>query len=190
VPSPSPPPTILCVDDEATALLLRKILLERAGYEVFTALNATEALAIFAANKINLVVSDHLLPDVTGTEMAREMKIAKPHVPILLLSGVIDVPIGSEYTDKFLGKAEGPEKLLQTVAEMLRYRRLRIDGGMYWAQIACDTLAKPTVWHYAIYKLDSSEMISWSQTSTREAAIAAAKEALKSLNKDFSHQKA
>jgi DNA-binding response OmpR family regulator len=77
-------------------LFLRRTVLERAGYRVFTALNAEEALHIFGSRKISLVISDHLLPGVTGTEMARTMKLAQPRLPILLLSGVADAPAGTE----------------------------------------------------------------------------------------------
>lgn len=120
-PSRPPPPlqplTILCVDDEAVALSVRKSLLERAGYHVLPALNADEALQIFRRNRIDIVVSDHLLPGATGTEMACAMKLAKPEVPILLLTGVVDPPPGTEYVDQFINKAEGPDELLQAIAE-------------------------------------------------------------------------
>jgi DNA-binding NtrC family response regulator len=177
------PPTILCVDDESGALLIRKSLLEKAGYLVLTAVTARDALEIFSKSKVDLVVSDHLLPGTTGTEMALEMKSAKPAVPILLLSGVLDPPTGREHSDKFVGKAEGPEKLLQAIADLLRYRRFQIDDRNYRAEIACDTLNSPTVWHYIIEQLGSPEIISWSQAPTEEAALAAAKEELNSLNK-------
>jgi CheY-like chemotaxis protein len=60
---PSRPPTILCVDDEASTLTIRKTLLERAGNVVLTAMNAKDALRIFRSSKrVDLVVSDHLLP--------------------------------------------------------------------------------------------------------------------------------
>jgi len=177
-------------DDEAGTLYVRRILLERAGYSVRTATNAGEALTIFGSSKIDVVVSDHLLPGVMGTEMARQMKLAKPDVPILLLSGVVDLPDGPKHTDRFLGKSEGPSKLLQTIAELLRYRRLRIDDGNYCAQIACDTLTSPTVWHYVICRVGSSEMLSWSQAPTEKAAIAAAKKELGSLNRETAPTKA
>lgn len=188
---PSPHPlTILCVDDEAGALHVRSTLLERAGYAVLTATNAAEALAIFGSNKIDAVVSDHLLPGVTGTEMARRMKLAKPRVPILLVSGIIDLPDGTKHTDGFLGKSEGPDKLLQTIAELLRYRRLRIDDGNYCAEIACDTLRSPAVWHYVICRVGSSEILSWSQAETERSAITAARKELGSLNTKVAPAKA
>ena len=84
-----PPPAlsrmILCVDDEADALLVRKAVLKSAGYEVVTALTAGDALAILRSSDIDLVITDHLLPGVTGIEMARQIKSAKPYLPILLL---------------------------------------------------------------------------------------------------------
>jgi CheY-like chemotaxis protein len=106
------------VDDEAVALSVRKSLLERAGYYVLAALSAEEALQIFAANHVDIVVSDHLLPGATGTEMACTMKLAKPEVPILFFTGVVDRPPGTEHVDKFINKAEGPDKLLQAIAEV------------------------------------------------------------------------
>jgi signal transduction histidine kinase len=118
-PAPSLQPlTILCVDDEAVALSVRKSLLERAGYHVLSALTADQALQIFRTNHIDVVVSDHLLPGATGTEMACTMKLARPEVPILLLTGVVDPPAGTEHVDKFINKAEGPDKLLQAIAEV------------------------------------------------------------------------
>ena len=177
--------TILCVDDEAGALLVRKAVLKSAGYKVITALNAGDALAILRSSDIHLVITDHLLPGVTGIEMARQMKSAKPDLPILLLSGVVDPPDGIECVDKFLGKTEGAEKLLETIAGLLRYRRFRVDGGLYWAQIACDTLGSPTVWHYMIYRVGSSEFISCNQSSTQEAAVAGAKDEMVTLNESL-----
>jgi CheY-like chemotaxis protein len=121
-PSRPPPPlsqqTVLCVDDEAVALFVRKTLLENAGYLVLPALDASEALQIFELKHIDIVVSDHLLPGVTGCEMAYTMKRTKPEVPILLLSGLIDQPPGTEHVDRFINKTGGPDKLLQAIAEM------------------------------------------------------------------------
>ena len=55
---------ILCVDDEDNPLVLRKLVLEKAGYEVATAHSADEALNILASRRIDLVLSDHLMPGV------------------------------------------------------------------------------------------------------------------------------
>jgi len=51
--------------------------------------------------------------------MARQMKLVKPGIPILLLSGLIDPPAGTEYTDGYFDKGQGPEKLLEAIAAAL-----------------------------------------------------------------------
>src|SRR6266404_6000575 len=172
--------SVLCVDDDAGALFIRKALLEQSGYTVFDAPNASEALRIFANTPIDLVVTDNLLPGVSGTEMAVQMKLAKPGIPILLLSGTIEAPGGADQTDKYLSKGEGPAELLHAVADLLRYRRYRISAGAYTAEIACDTRNR-SIWHYVIQHEGSSQIICWSQERTEKAAVAAAKRAMDSL---------
>jgi hypothetical protein len=115
--------------------------------------------------------------------MARQMKLAKPGVPILLLSGVTDIPAGTVHTNKFLTKGEGPENLLQAVAELVRYRRLHLTDGAYCAEIACDTFATSAIWHCLIQHAGSPEILSWSQLATERLAVATAKKELSSLNK-------
>src|ERR1035437_2020416 len=78
---------ILCVDDEASGLKLRQLILEGKGYSVSTVATVWEALALFKSRDFDLVVTDHLLGRETGTAMAKEMKRLKPTVPIILRSG-------------------------------------------------------------------------------------------------------
>jgi DNA-binding response OmpR family regulator len=52
-------------------------VLRRQGYKVETALNVAEALVIFESRDIDLVVTDYLLPEEDGIEMARKMKALK-----------------------------------------------------------------------------------------------------------------
>jgi CheY-like chemotaxis protein len=68
---------ILCVDDEATALAVRCLLLSTAGYEVLTAAGAA-ALEIFRCIQVDLVITGYRLPRLTGTQLAAEMKRLKP----------------------------------------------------------------------------------------------------------------
>lgn len=110
---------ILCVDDEANALLLRKLVLQKAGYEVATASSAREALEVAGSRPVDLVLSDHLMPGTTGAELARDIKARHPHLPVILLSGVNEIPSGAEVADLFLSKVEGPEKMCTQVAALL-----------------------------------------------------------------------
>src|ERR1035437_5495487 len=110
---------ILCIDDEASGLKLRQLILERKGYSVSTAATVSEALALFKSRDFDLVATDHLLGPETGTAMAKEMKRLKPAVPIIVLSGTTDTPESFEDIDAFISKAEGPESFLAKVNQLL-----------------------------------------------------------------------
>jgi DNA-binding NtrC family response regulator len=112
-------PVILCVDDEDNPLVLRKLVLEKAGYEVATAQSADEALKVMDSRPIDLVVSDHLMPRVTGVELAQALKARHPNTPIILISGVNDIPTDADTADAFLSKVEGPDRLCREVASLL-----------------------------------------------------------------------
>ncbi len=84
--------TILCVDDEPVGLRIRQLLLERAGYQVLTALDGPTGLDIFSKETIHGVVLDYYLPGMDGGEIAIKMRGANPQVPILLLSAYLGLP--------------------------------------------------------------------------------------------------
>jgi len=113
-------PTILCIDDAEIALRVRKLMLTIAGYEVVTAPSGEEGLELFKRDPVDLVIADHFLTGKTGTEIAREMKTIKPHVPILIVSAASDTPEGIEFADGFLPKGESPEVLLRTIVRLLK----------------------------------------------------------------------
>lgn len=110
---------ILCVDDEETPLELRKLVLQKAGYEVLTASSARDALEVAGKHAIDLVLSDVLMPGTTGVELARELKTRFPELRVVLYSGVNEIPPGAEAADIFLSKIEGPDSLCQHVAAVL-----------------------------------------------------------------------
>src|SRR5512133_3308445 len=116
VPTPA---VILCVDDEANPLELRKLVLQKAGYRVITANSGREALEILASHSVDLVLSDHLMPGITGAERAQQIKDLRLQVPVVLLSGVNEIPAGAEAATVFLSKVEGPEKLCRQIAIVL-----------------------------------------------------------------------
>lgn len=110
---------ILCVDDEPNALVLRKLVLQKAGYQVVTANSAPQALDLLSTHNIDLVLSDQLMPGQTGTELARQIKIRWPGLPVILLSGVNEIPPDASIADLFLSKVEGPVNLCRSVNEVL-----------------------------------------------------------------------
>ena len=110
---------ILCVDDEDTPLTLRKLVLQKAGYQVITAKSAAEALQISRSQKVDVVLTDHLMPGTTGAELAREIKSTTPGTHVVLFSGVNEIPTGADVADLFLSKVEGPETLCKQIACLL-----------------------------------------------------------------------
>jgi CheY-like chemotaxis protein len=114
---------ILCVDDEENALILRRLVLEKSGFEVLTASSAREAQEVLATRSVDLILSDQLMPGITGTELARVVKAMYPQIPFVLVSGVNEMPDGIELTDMFISKLEGPVILIQKITELLTGRR-------------------------------------------------------------------
>ena len=112
--------TILCVDDEDVPRMLRKLILQKQGYRVVTAVSGKEALTMLDEGEINLVLSDQLMPSMTGTELAKVIKAGRPAMPVILISGVNEIPEDAMYVDRFVSKVEGPERLFQAVLEVLQ----------------------------------------------------------------------
>lgn len=110
---------ILCVDDEPAGLTARRLLLSIAGYTVLTAASGRGALKLLSCNHVDLVITDHLLPDLTGADLASEMKRLKPEVQIVLLTGLVELPPGYEHVDLLLTKGMTPPEFLDQIAKVL-----------------------------------------------------------------------
>jgi len=116
--------TILCVDDEATALFLRKAVLEKFGFTVITAPSGKQALEILGSESIDLVLSDLLMPEMPGSELARAVKERFPELPVVVVSGVNEIPPEMGYADLFVSKLEGPVRLCERIREVLDRNRI------------------------------------------------------------------
>ena len=77
---------VLCIDDDATNLLVRKAVLQSVGYSVLTASTGAEGLRLFQRYAVAAVIVDFQMPETNGAEVAAEMKRMRPHVPIIMLS--------------------------------------------------------------------------------------------------------
>lgn len=91
---------ILCVDDEKNILNSIKRLLRKEDYELVTALNAQEGLEILAKEDISLVISDHRMPKMSGTEFLRKVKEQYPDVIRIILTGYTEVDAITESINK------------------------------------------------------------------------------------------
>ncbi len=86
---PPPPDIVLVVDDEKAVRTAVRLVLKRHGYDVEEAANGAEGLEIFQQNsqKIRLVITDALMPEMDGVTLAHELKKACSKLPILMMTG-------------------------------------------------------------------------------------------------------
>jgi CheY-like chemotaxis protein len=110
---------ILCVDDEELPLLLRKLVLEKQGYKVVTASSASDALQTLNEHRVDLVLTDQLMPGGTGTELAQSIKGLWPDLPVILISGVNEMPADASSADVFISKTEGPMAMCEKISAAL-----------------------------------------------------------------------
>jgi len=113
--------TILCIDDEPTGLILRKMLLEGEGYSVLLASSGLEGLATPQSSSVEAVVLDYRMPHMSGDEVALQIRKQWPSVPIVLLSGYPqDVPEHMlNQVNAFICKGGDPCELLTAVRSVL-----------------------------------------------------------------------
>ena len=82
---------ILLIDDSAVQLRIRQTVLERAGFNVLSATDADAAFALMrseAGASINAVVTDHVMPDVSGSELVRHLRGLSADIPVVVISGL------------------------------------------------------------------------------------------------------
>ena len=117
---PSPQHLVLCVDDETIGLDVRRMLLERAGYRVLTALDGPSGLDLFMQQPIEAVVLDYSMPGMHGGEVARRMRQLKPQIPILMLSAYTSLPPEVTQTVSLaMTKGEGAIELLRKLGSLV-----------------------------------------------------------------------
>ncbi len=84
-------PTLLLVDDEPNILNALKRLLRREGYRILSAAGGAEALEVLAANPVQVIVSDHRMPGMSGVEFLSRARDLYPHTRRIILSGYSDI---------------------------------------------------------------------------------------------------
>jgi CheY-like chemotaxis protein len=82
---------VLLVDDEDLIRAATSQMLADIGYTVLEMTSAKEALRHVGDPRLALVVTDHLMPGMSGTELARQVRAMAPDVPILIISGYAEV---------------------------------------------------------------------------------------------------
>jgi CheY-like chemotaxis protein len=119
-----PKRTILCVDDDERSLSIRKIMLETRGYRVITSSDPNQAIEIMKAGGVDLVLTDLMMPKLSGAKLIDELKTISPQTPAILFSGAVKFCAEQTQADLFLPKGSfAPVELLETIRVMLVRKR-------------------------------------------------------------------
>ena len=115
---------VLLIDDNAVQAATRQAILSRSGYFVIAVLNAELALERLRAGEfpveIGLVITDHIMPGMMGSEFVRELRRTHPTIPVMVISGLEEAEAEYEGLDvRFRLKPLPPDNLLASVHTML-----------------------------------------------------------------------
>jgi DNA-binding NtrC family response regulator len=131
--SASPPdgsrPTILAVDDDVNVLRLLEKTLSRAGYRVLAADGGWSAIRAYenSAEPIHLLLTDVIMPDLTGPVLAERLRARQPDLQVLFISGFHDAELVQRFVTRkgytLLPKPFTPASLLRVVDESLSQSR-------------------------------------------------------------------
>lgn len=117
--------SILLVEDEEAVRAFGKRALESRGYKVFEAASGSEALDVMAevGGKVDLVVSDVVMPEMDGPTLLRELRKTQPHLKIIFVSGYAEDAFAKNLdegeTFGFLAKPFTLKQLAQVVKTTL-----------------------------------------------------------------------
>lgn len=125
--------SLLIVDDEQNIIHAIKRLLRKEAYEINTAASGEEALAFLDNHRVDVIISDHRMPGMSGIEFLEHAKGLCPLSVRIILSGYADLKTVTEainrgYIYKFILKPWDDEELKAAIREALNVARLQIEN--------------------------------------------------------------
>jgi CheY-like chemotaxis protein len=122
-------PTVYFIDDSATMREVIKIAFRRENINVITCADAASALAQFALNKPDVVITDVIMPDQDGYSVCSQIKQHAEYggVPVVLMSGVVNKSVADKAVavkaDELIRKPFQPQELIGRVKSLLEPKR-------------------------------------------------------------------
>ncbi len=114
---------ILLVDDNPIQATTRKAILERVGFTVKTFFSAKDALLYLREDKeesVGLVITDHIMPELSGTAFVFQLRQQNRHVPVIVLSGMEEAEVEyQEFNIIFRTKPIAPDELQALAVRLL-----------------------------------------------------------------------
>jgi CheY-like chemotaxis protein len=113
--------TIVLVDDDELVLVNAKAMLEDLGHIVHEATSAAQALEIVQkVRRVDLVITDQAMPQMTGLQLAAAIKVERPDLPVLLVSGYAELPTTSYFEIPKLAKPFSLDDLENAVVSAVK----------------------------------------------------------------------
>lgn len=122
MPTAGRPPRVLLIDDDPVVLRVFATLLRNAGHIVAEAATGSAGLASFRETPADIVVTDFIMPGLTGWDVARTVKAINPRVPVVYVTGaahaiaphqravveaIIEKPCGAKILDTVIRRLTG-----------------------------------------------------------------------------------
>jgi signal transduction histidine kinase len=121
-------PRILCVDDDLPVLKLLEDMLAPRHFDVIKAENAEQALERFSNNRIDIVLTDIMMPAVSGIDLLEKIHAFSPETPVILMTSFADMEKAIQAVKKeafdFLIKPFKWDQLVGSLEKALRFSRL------------------------------------------------------------------
>jgi DNA-binding response OmpR family regulator len=125
-PVQAPGARVLLAEDDRALRRFLQIILERSGYTVVPAADGLEAMKIALSSPIDVVVTDAMMPNLSGHELCRFIRNSQTlaHLPVILLSALEQKePTEGEQVDAFLSKPVAGEDLVNCIENLLARNR-------------------------------------------------------------------
>ena len=119
---------VLLVEDDEMVAAGTLAMIEDLGHDVIEANSAASALKILEGNsrEIDIVVTDHAMPGMSGTELARHIRQSWPGLPVVLVTGYADLPNGPDPSLPRLNKPYHQQELGDLIAALAADRRQKV----------------------------------------------------------------
>ncbi len=125
-------PKVLIVDDEKSIRLSLQAFVADAGYEVLVAEDAKQALELLAVEPFDVLVSDIVLPGLSGVDLLKQIKDVAPDVPVIMMTGNPTVETASESIRSgaadYLTKPVGKDAIVNAVNCAAEIKRVRDEN--------------------------------------------------------------
>lgn len=123
---------VLVVDDEKVILELTTMILQRRGYEVYTAANGEEGLALVERHRPEIVLLDYMMPHMDGMTALRRIRQSWPETSVIMFTGKgseeIAVEIMKAGAADYLLKPFTGHNLVERIETVLRLRRIELHN--------------------------------------------------------------